>query len=169
MRPNTELGPTAVTSIVRLPSWHSVEDTMNGFFSPFSIWSDSPVSFDSSIFTLLPDRKIPSAGTVSPADTCTMSPATRSSMGMSFRSPSRITVTCMRLFSAFSTRNCLSFCRSLIADTFRQTRMAAMIAMPSYHPSSQPSVLMPRMMEIVAEIVRRIIVKSCMPIQIRYQ
>ena len=54
MRPNTELGPTAVTTIMQEPSWHSEEDTMNGFFSPFSTWSDSPVSFDSSIFRLLP-------------------------------------------------------------------------------------------------------------------
>ena len=54
MRPNTELEPMAVTSTFMEPSWHSVEDTMNGFFSPFSTWSDSPVSFDSSIFRLLP-------------------------------------------------------------------------------------------------------------------
>ena len=54
MRPNTEFGPTAVTTMRHEPSWHSEEDTMNGFFSPFSTWSDSPVSFDSSIFRLLP-------------------------------------------------------------------------------------------------------------------
>ena len=56
MRPNTELGPTAVTTIRHDPSWHSEEDTMKGFLAPFSIWSDSPVSFDSSILTLFPER-----------------------------------------------------------------------------------------------------------------
>ena len=153
----------AVTSTFMEPSWHSVEDTMNGFFVPFSTWSDSPVSFDSSIFTLLPDRKMPSAGTVSPAAISTMSPTMMSSITTNCIAPLRSTLMLRRLFTAFSARNCLSFCRSFTAVTFTHTTTAMMMAAPSYQPSPQPSVLTPRKIEITAAMDSRISVRSCMP------
>ena len=98
-----------------------------------------------------------------------ISPTTKSSVEIKHFSPFRIVVTIIRLLAAFRIRNCLSFCRSLIADTFRQTKIAAIIADPSNQPVSHPSVYTPKDMEMIAEKVRRIIVISCIPTQIRCQ
>ena len=64
----------------------------DGSCSSFSTGSDSPVSADWLTNTSFADRRRTSAGTMSPADKCTMSPGTRSSNGTSHRWPSRLTV-----------------------------------------------------------------------------
>ena len=82
---------------------------------------------------------MPSAGMVSPAAICTMSPTTRSSVTTVTMAPLRRTLMLRRLLSAFSARNCLSFCRSLMAVTFRTITTAARMAVPSNQPVCQPS------------------------------
>ena len=76
------------TMSVRSPSGVSGDSTLS---TPFDTGRLSPVSAASAISSVAADSNRPSAGTMSPASTCTMSPGTSCSAGICRSSPSRRT------------------------------------------------------------------------------
>ena len=122
IRPTSVLMPVSVITIVAVPRvtdvfWNSMLDrsprAMSAPSSPagsLPTGTLSPVRADSCASSVADSRMRPSAGTMSPASTCTTSPGTRSDAGRSVRLPSRITRACgtWRLASASTLARALS-------------------------------------------------------------
>ena len=117
--------PVAVTTIAAVPRvtavfWNSMfVRSPTGVSSPVSAAASlatgalSPVSAASCVSSVAERTIRPSAGTMSPASSCTRSPGTTSVAGMSARAPSRTTFACgtWRLASASMLARACSSCR----------------------------------------------------------
>mmetsp|Transcript_69595 Transcript_69595/g.130976 ORF Transcript_69595/g.130976 Transcript_69595/m.130976 type:complete len:237 (+) Transcript_69595:92-802(+) len=137
MLPHWLRSPTANTTIVPPPPVTSVPDSMKGSPSPWwllSFSSDSPVSVASDTLMSELRRSTPSAGTLSPASSCTTSPTSRSVVDTSRTSPPRTTFTSTSSLMADKARNCCSLVKSLVAVTTATISTATMIATPSTQP-----------------------------------
>ena len=98
--------PVAVTTIAAVPRvtavfWNNMSDRSPMATSPpdnvcasFATGALSPVSAASCVSSVAECRSRPSAGMMSPASTCTMSPGTTSTAGTSTSVPSRSTLAC---------------------------------------------------------------------------
>ena len=98
--------PVAVTTITPVPRvtdvfWKSMlarspsaASALSSISVPLATGALSPVRAASWVSRVADRIRRPSAGTRSPASTCTMSPGTTSDAGMSRRTPSRVTLLC---------------------------------------------------------------------------
>jgi hypothetical protein len=98
----------------------------------FGIGALSPVSAASCVSSVAARRMRPSAGTMSPASSCTMSPGTMSVAGTSATEPSRTTFACgtWRFASALMLARAVSSCR-VPSTTFRRIRSATITPVDS--------------------------------------
>ena len=133
--------PVAVTTIAAVPRvtavfWKSMfVRSPTGVSSPvsaaasFATGALSPVSAASCVSSVAERTIRPSAGTMSPASSCTRSPGTTSVAGMSARAPSRTTFACgtWRLASASMLARACSSCR-VPSTTLSRIRRATITA-----------------------------------------
>mmetsp|Transcript_5503 Transcript_5503/g.18708 ORF Transcript_5503/g.18708 Transcript_5503/m.18708 type:complete len:231 (-) Transcript_5503:369-1061(-) len=135
MRPWTLLMPTATASSLPLPVITDVPESTKGSraaSASLATSTGSPVRADSSIFTSVPSRRMPSAAMTSPTATRTTSPTTMSRGAISAGLPPRTTETSASDSSSSCwRRNSRAFVHSMDAWRLSTTATVRKMATPS--------------------------------------